>query len=49
MKVQVLLVNAAEEDLHGDAAAELVMFKKAGGRLQCVNDANDLQLERLSA
>lgn len=44
MKVQVLLVNAAEEDLHGDAAAELAMFKKAGGRLQCVNDANDLQL-----
>lgn len=44
MKVQVLLVNAAEEDLHGDAAAELAMLKKAGGRLQCVNDANDLQL-----
>lgn len=44
MKVQVLLVNAVEEDLHGDAASELAMFQKAGGRLQCVNDANDLQL-----
>ncbi len=44
LKVQVLLVNAAESDLQGDAAAELEMFLKAGGRLQCINDANDMQL-----
>lgn len=49
VEVRVFVVGAGLDALQGDAALELAMFTKAGGRVEAVNSEDDWVLAELAA